>query len=408
MQGSLGRAFVYHGGGNMRTAFSAWTDFTSITGLDPAKILYGSAAGGIEQKTKYVINALGLGVNYVPVGDETFAVGQRADYKGISLYGFDDMSGDFLRFYLDSAGFAFSDSTNRYTLMVGGVSKLIVTVGVAEFDVDLKIVDDEYVKLGTSSDWTIGLPAGETEFVIANSNGLGTVRLKIDTNGNVLIPSNTAGLLLGLSQEMEVYFDGVSGNIDVTLLNGGADLIIDCGANKTLELETPVYRDINVGGVILTVGAVNAPDKITVDATGIVTWGFDGGALQEILHGGFEIDHFYKQNTDLIPHVHWYPVNANAGNVKWFLEYWIRFANTVKLTAVISVVDAASGVAWAEQRADFPTIVVGTLPIGAQVHFALYRVPTDVQDTYGSDAALGTFGIHLQVNTLGSRQIITK
>lgn len=29
-------------------------------------------------------------------------------------------------------------------------------------------------------------------------------------------------------------------------------------------------------------------------------------------------------------------------------------------------------------------------------------------DTYGSDAAVATFGVHYQVNSLGSRQIATK
>lgn len=168
-----------------------------------------------------------------------------------------------------------------------------------------------------------------------------------------------------------------------------------------------VWKDMNISTLGLSVGA-NIPDLINLDTTTIKVRAFDGGALTEELDGVMELQHDYKEGTDIIPHLHWYPTNANAGNVKWQLEYYLRQDNTVKLIGTTSIVSAASGIAWDETRASFPVISGATLTIGTQIHFRLFRVPTDAADTYASDAAVATFGVHYECDTVGSRQTTTK
>ena len=153
-----------------------------------------------------------------------------------------------------------------------------------------------------------------------------------------------------------------------------------------------------------------APDLINLDATDIQVSAFDGAATLEESNGHRELQHDYEEGTDIVPHVHWMPVNANAGNVEWFFEYYIKSGAVILATGTLDAVQAAPGVAWEEQRMDFSAIDGSSFTIGAQVSIRFYRDPNggSGNDTYGSDAAVTTFGYHYRVNTTGSRTIDAK
>jgi hypothetical protein len=170
---------------------------------------------------------------------------------------------------------------------------------------------------------------------------------------------------------------------------------------------TPVRQDINISGANLGFGA-STPDLINLDTTSIQVRAFDGTAITEQLSGGFELQHDYKEGTDIYPHAHLLPTTSASGTFKFFLEYYIRRANTLKLTATISASMATNSIAWEELRLSFPVITGADLKIGDQIFFRIYRVPTDATDTYTADVALSTFGIHYLVDGFGSRQISTK
>jgi hypothetical protein len=110
------------------------------------------------------------------------------------------------------------------------------------------------------------------------------------------------------------------------------------------------------------------------------------------------------QNMAIHPHVHWTPVDANAGNVLWQLEYsWATTDYAFGAAAIIETVQAAGGVAWRHNRADF-AFIQPPVPanISSMLVMRLFRDPTDPQDTYGSDAALLEFDFHIRENTRGS------
>lgn len=183
-------------------------------------------------------------------------------------------------------------------------------------------------------------------------------------------------------------------------------------ADGTLKFngDATVWDDINIGGVTLTKAASNQPDLIAVDGTNILTYGFDGaGSGVEEVHGSFELVHGYKQGTNLQPHIHWYATTTASGNVKWQLEYWANYGTTNEVTGTLDVTAATPEVAWSQMRSNFSAEITGAnLIIGTQIHFRLFRDAGDASDTYGADAAISTFGIHYEIDTLGSRQITTK
>jgi len=212
----------------------------------------------------------------------------------------------------------------------------------------------------------------------------------------------------GAGSDAYIEYDGTDMKI-VTDAVAASDLIVDCGTDKTIELAETVYKDENFSGFAAGATA-NVPDAVAWDSGTIYARAFDGNATTEQLFAGAELQHDYKEGTDLVFHIHWAPTTANSGNVKWQLTYTIERDNTGTIASgTLSAVDAADGTAWVPTRVDLGTVTGTSLQIGDQIQCRLFRDPSDGDDTYGDDAALAfTFGYHYEVNTLGSRQIGTK
>ena len=171
-----------------------------------------------------------------------------------------------------------------------------------------------------------------------------------------------------------------------------------------------VYRDINFAGTTLATGPTPPDIEEFYGGGGIYGRAFAGTLTTvEQLFGIEEIQHDYKEGTDLEFHVHWTPTTTASGNVKWQIAYnWLEYNAVGGAPTVISVIQAASGVAWSHQKSNFINISGVGHQIQGQFHFRLFRDPTDSQDTYAADAALLSVGIHYQVDGVGSRQTNTK
>lgn len=153
----------------------------------------------------------------------------------------------------------------------------------------------------------------------------------------------------------------------------------------------------------------SAPDLVAINGGTIQYRAFDGNAITEQLFAGFEMNHNWAEGTPAGPHAHLNFTNAAAGNVKFFLTYTFDVEDSVDpVETTISAIVAAPGVQWANKYIIFPEIALPTIKIGSQFSCRIYRVPTDPQDTYGFDVILKTFGLHVLVNSLGSRQLSTK
>lgn len=171
------------------------------------------------------------------------------------------------------------------------------------------------------------------------------------------------------------------------------------------------WVDYNFDGASLERGAV-APDLVSWDTSDIIVPAFDGANTLERLSKVIELNHGWAEETIIKPHVHWAPTTSDAGSVEWFLQWFAIKDTTYTGVATISVVQAAGGVAWVEQFAEFPDIAAPAADyiIGTQMGFALYRDPGvgNPDDDYAADAALLTVGLHVRLNTIGSREVLIK
>lgn len=230
------------------------------------------------------------------------------------------------------------------------------------------------------------------------------------TTSTITIDSDSSCLYLGDGQDMSLCYDGTDGIINTSLV-AASDLIVTCGAAKTLELTTPVYKDINVfGGTLsgppgLQPGVANFIDNLGAD-TDIATFGI---AVGEGLSSGFEIPHDYKEGTDFVFHVCFEGITAptDTDKVKWQLTYFFVAddATVPPKTVVVKEIDYDTQYEMIE--AQFDAISGSGVKITDHLVFTVERIAAS-QDEYAGEALIGIIGFHYQANTLGSRQITTK
>lgn len=212
----------------------------------------------------------------------------------------------------------------------------------------------------------------------------------------------------------DVKIHEASPTIESRAANGtdAADLTVDCGTDKTLVLSETVYKDINLASAILSLPVATQPDEVQFkdeagNDTGITTWGF---AINELVCGSFELQHDYKEGTDLVFHVHWQGIAAPADgtdNVKWQIIYTVaRDSTTLDATATISGQTAIT-TQYSFYRTDLTTITGTNFKIGDQMLFQFKRIAASADD-YAGDALVATLGVHYQVDTIGSRAIGAK
>jgi len=234
--------------------------------------------------------------------------------------------------------------------------------------------------------------------------------------GNATTASDSNGFLVGAGSDMKMYYDGTAGNIDTDLV-AASDLTIDCGTAKTVVLEVPVYKDANVGSLVLQTGGtlpgiVQIVDSATAN-TGIYTRGFDIGDQGS---GSIEVPHDYKEGTNLTFHVHWGANDAPSGTdyVNWELTYSISRDGAVFQAATVIEKETAYDTQYEWVRSDFDAIDGSTkgpggtgVKIGDQFNFTLKRIAA-AGDVFSGEALVATLGFHYQCDTLGSRSIATK
>ena len=142
---------------------------------------------------------------------------------------------------------------------------------------------------------------------------------------------------------------------------------------------------------------------------GTKTFLFSKSSDEEV-HFNAEMPHLYLQGAEIIPHVHWAPMDTDTGSVTWKLEYtWQNERTGVAFpaTTTISVTEAASGTAKAPQRTDFAAISGTGKLISSLLVCRLYR-DVDDGDDYDNDAAFIFFDFHIQKDARGSGTVDLK
>ena len=179
-------------------------------------------------------------------------------------------------------------------------------------------------------------------------------------------------------------------------------------ADGTLLLlgSATVWDDIRVSLITRGSGGVNP--TFSQIQNSLYAYKFSGTADNEIF---FEIQmpHSWREGTKIYPHVHWAPNGTSTGNVTWGMDYeWQNINGTFTgSTSNISTSIAADGTSKKQQITNIGTgIEESDKKISSMILCRLYR--SGGADTNNDESFLLAFDIHYEVNTMGSREILTK
>jgi hypothetical protein len=182
--------------------------------------------------------------------------------------------------------------------------------------------------------------------------------------------------------------------------------------HQVMTNDATVWEDANFDPTMLT-GGGNLPSQILFASTSLVIAGFSGSRT-DIVYATIEIPHCAKLNAPgettvkCSFHAHIYPTNTAGGNTRWGLEYLFTKEGVAVTTSTTIYKTVTLGTtAWAKQTFEFDDITVPE-ELGSQFHWRFFRLGGDALDTSTADVAVGTVGLHYEIDSIGSRQILVK
>ena len=136
-------------------------------------------------------------------------------------------------------------------------------------------------------------------------------------------------------------------------------------------------------------------------------------AADNLVHGTLQLNHDYKEGTDIEPHIHvWFPAYAasTAETNIWSLSYsWGNISTNGLPTATTVTVTNTGVVQPNEHRViAFPTITGSGKTISSILALTVQRTGTDGHDVYDDNIGLLGFDVHYQKDTEGSASQWTK
>jgi len=168
-------------------------------------------------------------------------------------------------------------------------------------------------------------------------------------------------------------------------------------------LRNAEYDDINFDVLSLKPGNPAPTFAGVLAAGGLKGYHFSDG---DEVHSDREILHRYKEDSDIILHVHFRPIDNNAGTVIFGVEFvWDnKTADGPSASQIITVEANVSGTAWKPDAVAFAPIAGAGKKIGSHITTRFFRQG----GSYGSAVWVQSYGIHYAIDTHGSRQVTVK
>lgn len=131
---------------------------------------------------------------------------------------------------------------------------------------------------------------------------------------------------------------------------------------------------------------------------------------EEEVYFVIQLPHSIKEGSAIKPCVHWTPKSNEAGKVvRWGMSY--SFANmneTFSAETTIYAEAVTNNDADKHIVGHFPDIPLPTMKIASMFVIKFFRNSSSGFDTYTDEAYLLEFDIHVEKNTLGSREVLVK
>lgn len=175
----------------------------------------------------------------------------------------------------------------------------------------------------------------------------------------------------------------------------------------SIALYDEAWDDLRFPVQGITLAGLSTPPDTQAD-TGLLL--FDNVAIESVSVLA-QLPHSWKQESAIVPHIHWAKTSDAAGDVVWTMRYkWFNVGEVQGAWSdVIVGTDALTIDATQKQNITTFGKIDGTdKRISSLVLMQIGRLPTAPEDDYAADALLYEIDIHYQVNGFGSQEEFIK
>jgi len=178
-----------------------------------------------------------------------------------------------------------------------------------------------------------------------------------------------------------------------------------------LHNDNTEWEDFRVAVNNVKVPATKNPDWVSYKGGLILSFGNEEvEGNEEEVYFLIQLPHSIKEGSTIKPHIHWIAKSNEASKVvRWGMSY--SFANIdASFPTETKIYTNATTNNEADKHvcAYFPDIPLPNMLISGILIIKLFRNSSSGSDTYTDDAYLLEFDIHIEKNTIGSREILVK
>lgn len=178
-----------------------------------------------------------------------------------------------------------------------------------------------------------------------------------------------------------------------------------------LHNDNTEWEDCRVAVNNVKVPATKKPDWVSYKSGLVLSFGAEGiESNEEEVYFMIQLPHAIKEGSIIKPHIHWVAKSNEASKkVRWGMSYSFANIDASIPNATVIYVDADTN-----NNADthlvgyFPDIPLPNMKISGMLIIKLFRNSSSVNDTYTDEAYLLEFDIHIEKNTIGSREVLIK
>ncbi|HUV85215.1 MAG TPA: hypothetical protein VMV86_05850 [Methanosarcinales archaeon] len=178
-----------------------------------------------------------------------------------------------------------------------------------------------------------------------------------------------------------------------------------------LHNDNTEWEDFRVAVNNIKVPTLKNPDWTPYKGGLILSFGAEAiEANEEEAYLLIQLPHAIKEGSTIKPHIHWTPKSNEASKiVRWGMSY--SFANigaSFPNETTIYVNGETNNDTNKHLVAYFPDIELTSMLISGILIIKIFRNSSSASDTYTNEAYLLEFDIHIEKNTIGSREVLIK
>jgi hypothetical protein len=223
---------------------------------------------------------------------------------------------------------------------------------------------------------------------------------------NLKVLSDSAYLKLGAGNDFGMRYDGTYGILDSSLV-APSDIRITCGANKTIELQNTVYEDLEFPIIGSVLPGVNTP---TFEAFTINTKEYSFAVNDYLDPASRECPHSWKIGTAGTVHLHITPKTAQSTGANRYAKFtvYVAYADVDEVwteTSFTAEYTIPTGTAALTHfLLEMGTLTLTNQIIGNHIKVRVKRIAATGGTEYADNVFIDQCAVHLQDDTLGSRQ----